>query len=194
MRDHANKRTSNLDEEQIKHSNILVLCFNLCFNFCMTQIILQLPLKPLSVNRKNAPFRGKMCKTKEAREFELEVSNHLSLRRSDFIAFRESHNKLLHSLTFDMIVYVPKKDFFTKKGTISETCLDCSNSIKMVEDAIKEELGIDDSQNCRVSVEKRPYQGERYVTLITISQAPFPRVCPLDNITWEALEALHPLL
>lgn len=149
----------------------------------MNNLILQIPVKPLSVNKKFTinRYNRRMVKSSEAVAFEKLVESYLAKHKKDIDLFISSLEDR-QVLGLDIVIYVPEKDFYTKKKTISLTCLDVSNTLKMLEDTIYKNIGINDALNVKISAEKRPTSRETYVTLINIHKLAIPKICPLDHI------------
>jgi predicted house-cleaning noncanonical NTP pyrophosphatase (MazG superfamily) len=159
----------------------------------MNNLIMQIPIKPLSVNAKFTinRFNRRIVKSTSANKFEKTVEKYLAKYAQEMSEFTESFNKETHALTLEIVLYIPKSEFFTKKGSVSSTCIDASNALKILEDITYKLMGINDALNIRVSSEKRPYDGESWVTFMVITIIDKPRVDPLDAIAWGAF---HPSL
>lgn len=149
----------------------------------MKTLIMQIPMKPLSVNSKFTVNRGYMVKTNSVKKFEKEVFCSLLPYRKDADEFLKYK---IESLETEIVIYIPDGEFFTKKGTVSLTCLDCSNAIKIVEDQVFNFLGLNDGLNVSISSEKRPWKGDEYMTLVTIKSVDKPIPCALDRVTFSS--------
>jgi hypothetical protein len=160
----------------------------------MDNIVLQFPLKPLSINKKSTiSNRGRfMIKTMEARRFEDAINKHLDKHAQELKFFRNNirdHEALSLSIT----IYVPKSEYFTKKGTINLKCLDTSNSIKILEDIIYSRMDVNDGLNCKINAEKRPWSGDGYITLVVIEKMTQPKACYLDELPNLIRERMMPI-
>ncbi len=147
---------------------------------------MQIPIKPLSVNAKftiNKNYR-RIVKSSAASKFETAVEKYLLKYSQDMQDFVEAFNKDTHALTLEVVLYVPRSEFFTKKGSVSSTCIDASNALKMLEDITYKLMGINDALNVRVSSEKRPVDRDTWTTLLIITKVPKPKLDPLDAIAW----------
>lgn len=149
----------------------------------MNNLVMQIPLKPLSINKKNtiSGKRRMIIKSMDARIYEEKINIELDKYYEQMTFFKNNITDK-EALSFSIVVYIPKGDFFTKKGTINTKCLDVSNAIKMLEDIIYKRLGLNDGLNCKVTSEKRPHSGEEYLTLVNIEKSLIPKVCYLDEI------------
>jgi hypothetical protein len=154
---------------------------------------MQFPFKPLSVNAKfDQHYKtGRIIKSKACKAFERRIEDRLGSYREKIEAFRKNYSRDKASLHFDMIIYVPEAEFFTKDGLVSLTCLDTGNAFKMLEDTIFKALGINDALNVKISGEKRPYKAEEWVTLVTINEIPVPRSCYLDSELRDTITLLN---
>lgn len=153
------------------------------FNGFMKNLILQIPIKPMSVNNKFTIAGGarRITKKSEVYVYERTLKQYL-LTKTDEIKLFTNNILASECLHFDVVVYVPRDLFFNKKGTINLKCLDASNVLKILEDCIYKELGLNDALNTKVSSEKRPSDSEDFVTLVEISKRPNPKVDPLDSL------------
>ncbi len=124
-----------------------------------------------------------MVKSSEAVAFEKTIASYLDKHQKDISTFLTSLEDR-QVLSMDVVIYVPEEDFYTKKKAISLTCLDVSNTLKMLEDVIYKYIGINDALNVKVSAEKRPTSNDGYITLINISKQNIPKICPLDKISF----------
>lgn len=149
----------------------------------MNSLIMQFPIKPLSVNSKfTQHFKTKrMIKSTSAHKFERVVNGLLVNYRKDIEFFTKAYNRRKYSLQLEVVMYVPEEEFFTKSGEVSLTCIDASNALKMLEDIIYKAMKLNDGVNVKVSSEKRPYLGKEWVTLVTVSEVPVPKSCYLDD-------------
>lgn len=151
----------------------------------MNNLILQIPVKPLSVNAKFTLHHKsrRIIKSNSANKFTKVIEGHL-LKYADNIKSFLSTVTRNDALTLELVMYVPKAEFYTKEGKISLTCIDASNALKMLEDIIYKKIGINDGLNVKVSSEKRPADRDEWLTLITITRIAKPKVCHLDSIAW----------
>jgi hypothetical protein len=149
----------------------------------MKNLILQIPMKPLSANQKYTIAKGSRRITKKSQvyAFEREIK-HYMMDQKDKVKFFVNNMLSNECLKFEVVVYIPKNEFYNKKGTINLKCLDASNVLKILEDSIYQELGKNDGLNTFVSSEKRPYAGDDFLTLINITRVPTPSCDPLDSL------------
>jgi hypothetical protein len=149
----------------------------------MNILVMQMPIKPLSVNAKFEQHwkTKRIIKSTRAHKFEKSVKAYLEDYREKMRSFSLNYSRAYCGLQLEVVMYVPEAEFFTKEGLISATCIDAGNALKMLEDIIYKELGINDGMNLRVSSEKRPYEGSEWLTLITVQEVPIPKSCYLDN-------------
>lgn len=147
---------------------------------------MQLPIKPLSVNKKFTinRYSRRIVKTSNANTFENKLTKLLNRYDKDIKDFSNKFDKNKDGLTLDIVMYIPASEFFTKKGAISSTCIDVSNTLKMLEDTIYKVLNINDGLNVKVSSEKRPANTSEWITLVEIVKVKKPKIDPLDSITW----------
>lgn len=150
----------------------------------MNTLFIQVPIKPLSVNAKFTinKYKRRIVKSNVANKFEKTVEGYLNQCMKEIDQFTAAFNPKKYGLTMDILMYIPEDQFFTKKGAISSTCIDAGNAMKMLEDIIYKRMGLNDGLNLKVSSEKRPYTGEDWLTLVTISEVLIPKSCYLDAI------------
>jgi hypothetical protein len=131
----------------------------------MSSVLLQIPIKPLSVNGKFTIARGqnRIAKRWQVYAFEKTVRSYLHKRKEDLEAIRDALDKRL-GMRLEITIKIPKKDFYTKKGDIGQKCLDVSNALKILEDTIYDFMGVNDAFNVFVSCAKMPYDSEDYMT------------------------------
>jgi len=150
----------------------------------MKQIFLNLEIKPKSTNNKLIPIkrgRGMRLATNPAylnylKELSLEFRKNIN----ELMRFKLDHDEDRHALETTWRVYIPSTEYFTKKGRISKTCIDCTNTVKMMEDVLKDTLGIDDSQIIRSSVEKIPTDKSIWFVSLELSRVMKPAVLLLN--------------
>lgn len=148
----------------------------------MNNLILQFPIKPLSVNSKFTinKWKRKIVKSTSANRFEKVIKDMLLQYSSSMKNFKKLHNRKKYALNLDIVMYVPEAEFFTLAEEVDCTCIDASNALKMLEDIIYKQLGLNDGLNTKVTSEKRPYRGEDWLTLVTVSEVPIPKAAYLD--------------
>lgn len=148
----------------------------------MKNLILQIPIKPLSANQKYTIAKGSRRITKKSQvyAFERQVQSYM-MEQNDKVKFFVNNMLSNECLKLEVVVYVPKDEFYNKKGTINLKCLDASNVLKILEDCIYKELGKNDGLNVFVSSEKRPYAGDEFMTLVNITRVSTPVCDPLDS-------------
>lgn len=123
----------------------------------------------MSMNNSKIPIRvgrgARLADAPKARAFKVELDKQFDKHSHDLVKFAIGHDHTKHALEAVWRVYVPEKEFFTLKGTISKTCLDATNSVKLMEDGLVRALKIDDSQIVQTTVLKIPTNGAWCVSL-----------------------------
>jgi hypothetical protein len=149
----------------------------------MNQLQFLLPIKPLSVNKKFTLHRKAriLIKSKEAQVYEAKLDKLLLQIDDDLKELAASYKKEKHSISFEVEVFVPQHEFFTKQKTINQKCLDVTNAFKMLEDTIFKRLGIDDSQITQASITKTPWTRETWCCIIKLSLLPIPKASYLGS-------------
>lgn len=102
-----------------------------------------LPIKPFSVNAYR--YRDQRFKTKEARDWEVEVKVLLEEFEKDFSELKEDFDNANGELHVSLCAVYPPHTFYNKSGGISAKTIDITNFEKPLIDLIfKETIGIDD--------------------------------------------------
>lgn len=140
----------------------------------------KLDIKPKSVNHKLMPSRGRLIINPEYRRYQNELLLQFGNFSDVFEEFRFFYSEKLHALNATWRVYIPEKEFFTKKRTISKTCIDATNTVKIMEDCLVKVLGIDDSQIVLSMVEKIPTNKTTWSVCLELSRVMKPEVVLLD--------------
>lgn len=126
-------------------------------------------LKPLSFNQAWRPITmGKstrMIKSKEYRDFEIAVHEQMWKKLIDIKRFASDINSGNHYLKAEYTFYI--KGVITKKGVISKRCIDVSNAVKVVEDCVFNQLGIDDALVVHLSATKVESDNNRICIKLT---------------------------
>jgi Holliday junction resolvase RusA-like endonuclease len=149
----------------------------------MKSLIVKLDIKPLTQNHKLMPIKVgrsmRLAKSKNYRTYEDKLDSELAKHFDDFrkMGFYFDFDK--HALKVQWSIYVPEKEFFTKKGTISKTCIDATNTVKILEDRLAFILGVDDSQICDTNVKKIPTDLDSWCVVLEISIERRPEVVRL---------------
>lgn len=140
-------------------------------------------MKPLSANQKYTIAKGSRRITKKSQVyvFERQIKSYM-MEQNDKVKFFVNNILFNECLMFEVVVYVPRSEFYNKNGLINLRCIDASNVLKILEDSIYKELGKNDGLNTFVSSEKRPYSGEEFLTLVNITRIPTPVCDPLDSL------------
>lgn len=104
---------------------------------------------PLLLNHSKAIFRGRMIKTKKAREFEKKLSCHL---KENYYYLK---NYKFKSEDLHLVMLVASPDFLTKSGKKSKRSGDIDGFVKHTTDIVFKNLlpDLDDSQILNLSVE-----------------------------------------
>lgn len=140
--------------------------------------------KPLSINNKMIPSRGRLVKAKNYRIYEEKLDKELAKYFDHFRVLGNNYSGDRHALEVKWSIYVPQSEFFTKKKTISKTCIDATNCVKIMEDRLAKILGVDDSQICESSVKKIPTNSNSWCVVLELSLVPYPLVVPLNDEKW----------
>lgn len=139
---------------------------------------MQIPIKPLSVNKKftiNKRSRF-LIKSNATRDYENALTFLLLDYRKDIKEFLNGFNPKCHALHFYVTVYCPLEVYYTKDGKMSSRCIDASNVIKILEDKVYKIMEIGDHFNTKVTAEKLPHHSQDWITKIEIKKVekPFP--------------------
>lgn len=138
----------------------------------------------MSINNAKIPIRmGKSLRIVDGPELrnvyrpklKAELCKHTKVI-SDFV---EGHDKTRHAIEAVWRIYIPEKEFFTKKNTINEKCIDATNTVKIMEDALSDLLGIDDSQIIETTVRKIPTSKTSWSVCLELSRVARPEVVHL---------------
>lgn len=150
----------------------------------MNQITFQLPIKPISINKKFTLHKRSrfIIKSPEAQSFEKKINLMLNDFEDLFNELRDNYKQDKHAISFDLEVFVPQHEFFTKKQTINQRCLDVTNAFKMLEDIIFKRIGIDDSQIVQASAGKFPWARETWSCIVKIKIIPAPKSSYLQSV------------
>ena len=107
------------------------------------------PMKPISVNEayRNIPGSGRV-KTGEYKRFKTDLIQALNNAYNPDEFIKKFHSKA-HALMTELIIFVPKKKYYTAGGDINNHKGDCSNYRKCTQDVIFDWLGIDDKYSVR---------------------------------------------
>lgn len=119
------------------------------FHQKVRQVIIELDLIPISLNKLYRQFRGRTIISKEGREFKKLVSALLAGFDTSSIngMFTETQG-----LSVEISFYSNR--FYTKDGKIRRRFLDCDNLLKATLDTVFAEIGIDDSFITKLTVVK----------------------------------------
>lgn len=150
----------------------------------MKQVFVKLSVKPMSINNAKMPIRmgrtARLADTPDARKYKAILSGEFEKFKVEIEKFSVAHDKGIHALEATWNIYIPADLYFTKKGTISEKCLDATNSIKLMEDALVKVLNIDDSQIIETIVRKIPVSRDSWSVSLELSRVTKPEVVHLD--------------
>ena len=104
-----------------------------------------IPMRPPSVNGMYiSKYRGGKILSPAGKKFKNFVKYHVN---TEF-----QYDKTTHTLEAEIFFYL--NGLFTKSKTVSNTCLDIDNGVKIAIDSIFECLEINDSQICKLTVQK----------------------------------------
>jgi hypothetical protein len=142
---------------------------------------MQIPVKPLTVNKKFTINKGHrfLIKTNIARDFEKVIADFLELHKKDIIKLMSKFNPKVHALHFYITIYAPSDVYFTKDGKVSARCIDASNAIKILEDSVYKFLDVGDHYNTKVTSEKLPHQSKDWITKFEIKIVDKPSLTTL---------------
>jgi Holliday junction resolvase RusA-like endonuclease len=113
------------------------------------QVIIELDLIPISLNKLYRQFRGRTIISKEGREFKKHMAVILA-------GFDTSSINGMFTETQGLAVEISfhSNRFYTKDGRIRKRFLDCDNLLKATLDTVFAEIGIDDSYITKLTVTK----------------------------------------
>jgi Holliday junction resolvase RusA-like endonuclease len=94
---------------------------------------------------------------KPARDFKKMVSTIVKGKKINF-------NEKEQFISIEIYFYL--KTLMTKRGTISKTSSDYDGLIKLIQDSVFDELGIDDSMICHAIIKKLPSNEDKTVMII----------------------------
>lgn len=121
-------------------------------------ITITIPGKPPTLNNAYSSARhGRRFLVKSARDYKKMVS---LIVRGKKLVFDESDEFI------SVEIYFYLKDLITKKGRISKTSSDWDGLCKIIQDAVFDELGVDDSLICHAIVKKLPGPEDKTVMII----------------------------
>lgn len=151
----------------------------------MKTLLVKLDIKPLTQNHKLIPVkRGKfarLIKNPAYKKYEDQLDAELAKYFDHFRVLGTGFDEKNHALEATWSVYIPETEFFTKKGTISKTCIDATNTVKTMEDRLVHILGVDDSQICSTLVKKIPTTASSWCVVLELSIVMRPLVADLGN-------------
>jgi len=131
-------------------------------------ITFELPWLPPSANHAyfNHPKGGRVM-TKKGKKFKIETTTYIVQHHTPTL----TRMKFAQNHPYGMAVYfhfpnLENKGFLTGEAKTRYKKLDASNRLKLLEDAVVDALGIDDSQFTTVLVSK--VQGDTEKTLVTL--------------------------
>ena len=124
----------------------------------MTPIVLVgFPLPP-SFNEQHMPSRGRLVKTRVAREYDAHVAHYQMRHHQKLLEIRNTLGPMMehHALKVNFYFMFHKHRLFTKTKRADSWCksLDATNRIKSAQDAVARVLGIDDKFHFQHYVEK----------------------------------------
>lgn len=149
----------------------------------MKSLLVKLDIKPLSMNNKMIPVKrgryARLIKATPFRKYENDLDAELAKYFDHFRMLGSAYDSKRHALETKWSIYIPQNEFFTKKGTISKTCIDATNTVKIMEDRLSYILGVDDSQICESSVKKLPTDSTSWCVVLELSIVMKPEVVHL---------------
>ena len=132
------------------------------------------------MNNKLIPIRVgrslRLTKSTEFRVYEGYLNDQYVRFGRELKSFLEAYRPESDAIECFWLVKIPKDEFFTKKKTISKTCLDASNAVKILEDVLSKNIGIDDSQVIDSRARKVPTNSNSWSVSLTLSIVDYPLV------------------
>lgn len=121
-------------------------------------LTITIPGKPPTFNNAySSGFKGKRFMVKPAKDFKKMVS---TIVKGKKIKFNDKEQFI------SVEIYFYLKNMITKSGTVSKTSSDYDGLIKIIQDAVFDELGIDDSLICHAIIKKLPSDKDQTVMII----------------------------
>lgn len=132
-------------------------------NLTLNPFYIKCDFLPLSLNNSKAIFRGRMIKTKKARDFE-KIFTSILLNE-----FKHLRNYKFYTENLHLVLIVGSPKFITKKGSKSKTTGDIDGFVKHVTDQVFKTLlpQLDDSQIIRLSVELAVAKNNQFHFVLT---------------------------
>jgi hypothetical protein len=132
----------------------------------MDIVIYDLPYLP--INRARTVTRNMLIKTPLAREFEKDLKSRLKEYAPQFETFRKEFFSDKHLLEVTYNIQIPRSLLINKKGELSSRSPDI-DSIKLLQDTIFEEIGIDDKYIKVLKVIHSPSHTDTYNYIIEVN-------------------------
>jgi Holliday junction resolvase RusA-like endonuclease len=151
----------------------------------MKTLTVKLAIRPRSLNNSKIPIRmGKSLRLADApdfRKYKTEMLAEIKRHEKEFLSFSIVHDHSQHAIEAEWYIYVPSKEYFTLKGTISKTCIDATNAVKIMEDCLVKVLNIDDSQFIDSRVRKIPVTSDSWSVVLILNRVLKPSVVHLND-------------
>ncbi|MCP3873376.1 MAG: hypothetical protein GY699_09520 [Desulfobacteraceae bacterium] len=108
-------------------------------------------------------------KSVETRNWLYNLRRQIYQKKEQVDLIKNNFDRKDHFLVIEYTWFIPRKEFFTKKGYVNTRSGDWSNFAKLPDDEIFDRiLGIDDGTVCKGSVLKLPWNGDKHHIKITI--------------------------
>lgn len=156
----------------------------------MTSITLQIPLRPVSINksyRVSKKFIGRkksvssLKKSDDLELFERLFHAYLLQLREQIGVFAKEYDPERYALNLEAFFYVPQGQYFTKpkskakpRVTISRDSLDLDNCLKATIDNLFRFMQIDDKNITAINAHKIPTDNEKHLMILRVMIVPFP--------------------
>lgn len=140
----------------------------------MTNLILTLPIKPVSANALKGMYRGRMIKSAQARVYEREFKLLLNKFSKEITAFFSMFDDEKHALDAEFYFYFPEEELLTKNGHIKERRHDLDNMLKSTIDNLFSSLPVDDALVCSMFARKIP--SDKHMIAVTLTRVDIPEI------------------
>lgn len=123
-------------------------------------------------NYQRSARNGRRYTTKEGKAFCAQMHNRLNNCREELDFILSKYDEKNHM--FEISIYYYYTKFYTKRGTVSKTCMDCDAPNKIVIDQVFNYIGVNDALLASVSSKKLP--GKRDCFIVHLSTCPIPQL------------------
>ena len=123
--------------------------------------------RPLSLNKayKTLP-NGRRAKSQHYTEFQRHLER--SINQNTLRPFKDAFDSSIHELKLTMIIYI--SDLYTKQGRVSELSGDCDNYVKVVNDFVFKQMGVDDCLITDLRVTKNQGREDCFLYILEIKK------------------------